>query len=141
MQDAHGRRKGYGRPRSEPQEDPFVCVHCGRFVPGDAFGTNHRNHCPYCLWSRHVDWRPGDRRASCRGEMAPLAVSVKRNGEWMLIHRCEKCGALRNNRIAGDDNELLLMSLAAMPLARPPFPLDGLRQEQSGEDSSSESAG
>jgi hypothetical protein len=31
------------------------------------------------------------------------------------------------NRIAGDDNEPALLSLAAQPMARPPFPLDRLR--------------
>jgi hypothetical protein len=55
-----------------------------------------------------------------------MAVSVKRNGEWMLVHRCVECGKLCGNRIAGDDNELALMSLAVRPLAQPPFPLDGL---------------
>ncbi len=55
-----------------------------------------------------------------------MAVSVKRNGEWMLVHRCAECGKLCANRTAGDDNELALMSLAVRPLARPPFPLDGL---------------
>ena len=73
--------------------------------------------------------RPGDRRSGCRGEMEAMAVSVKRNGEWMLIHRCVECGKLNGNRTAGDDNELMLMSLAVKPLASPPFPLDGLTSQ------------
>jgi len=56
--------------------------------------------------------------------MEPIAVSVRRGGEWVIIHRCRECGALRANRIAGDDNELALLSLAVRPLAQPPFPLD-----------------
>ena len=36
----------------------------------------------------------------------------------------------RINRIAGDDNELALMSLAVRPLASPPFPLDRLSGNQ-----------
>ena len=56
--------------------------------------------------------QPGDRRSNCRGEMEPIAVWVKANGEWALLHRCRNCGTVRANRIAGDDNELLLMSLA-----------------------------
>ena len=56
--------------------------------------------------------------------MEPIAVWVKPNGEWSLVHRCRECGALRDNRIAGDDNEVILLSLALKPLARPAFPLD-----------------
>jgi hypothetical protein len=104
----------------------FVCAHCGCAVTPQSFGTAHRNHCPRCLWSRHVDLRPGDRRSTCRGPMEPVAVWLRHGGEWALIHRCTECGALRSNRIAGDDNELSLISLAVRPLASPPFPLDTL---------------
>ncbi|MFH0879380.1 MAG: RNHCP domain-containing protein [Lentisphaerota bacterium] len=110
----------------EAQEPAFMCGHCHRMIPGAAPGTEHRNHCPWCLWSLHVDLRTGDRRSSCRGEMEPVAVCVQRNGEWSMVHRCRKCGWVRLNRIAGDDNEWLLMSMALRPLAQPPFPLDRL---------------
>ena len=56
--------------------------------------------------------------------MEPIAVTVRRDGEWAVVHRCTECGKLAANRIAGDDNELALMSLAVRPLAQPPFPLD-----------------
>ena len=52
--------------------------------------------------------------------MEPLAVTVRGEGRWMLIHRCTRCGRLRMNRAAADDNVLLLMQLAALPLANPP---------------------
>ena len=107
-------------------EPSFVCEQCGRAVPGRAPGTEHRNHCPLCLWSVHVDMKPGDRRSGCRGHMEPIGVSVRDGNEWSVIHRCRKCGIVRVNRIAGDDNELVLMSLALRPLANPPFPLDQL---------------
>jgi ribosome biogenesis GTPase len=58
--------------------------------------------------------------------MEPIAVAVRKDGEWSIVHRCRKCGILRTNRIAGDDSEIILMSLAVRPLARPPFPLDRL---------------
>lgn len=102
----------------------FVCEHCGQAVPGQAPGTRHRNHCPYCLWSLQVDLRTGDRRSGCQGLMEPIAVSVQANGEWSMVHRCSQCGLIRLNRIAGDDNEILLLSVALKPLAQPPFPLD-----------------
>lgn len=107
-------------------DEGFVCRRCGADVPGTVPGSAHRNHCPACLWSRHVDHQPGDRAAGCEGVMEPVAVMVRTDGEWALIHRCVACGALRTNRIAGDDNGALLLSLAARPLARPPFPLEHL---------------
>ena len=61
--------------------------------------------------------------------MEPIAVWVRRGGEWAVIHRCRECGALRSNRIAGDDNEFVLLALAVRPLAQPPFPLDQLVRE------------
>ncbi len=120
--------KGYYNSKAPFQgpEDTFICEHCGRVVPGTAPGTDHRNHCPRCLWSLHLDIKPGDRLSGCRAEMEPIAVSVRKDGEWSIVHRCRKCGIVRTNRIAGDDNEIVLMSLAVRPLARPPFPLDRL---------------
>ena len=112
----------------------FICTHCGegvRFGPGT--GTRHRNHCPQCLWSRHLDITPGDRRSSCRGAMEPVAVLGRRDGEWQIVHQCSKCGRLVANRIAGDDNESLLVSLAARPLASPPFPLELLGRRPGGD--------
>ncbi len=58
--------------------------------------------------------------------MEPIALWVRHGNEWALVHRCTKCGVIRTNRIAGDDEELLLVSMAVRPLASPPFPLDML---------------
>ncbi len=104
----------------------FKCRHCGRIVNAATSGTEYRNHCPWCLRSVHLDITPGDRAASCGGIMEPIAISVRRGKEWIIIHRCAVCGTLKENRIAGDDNEIALMSLAVRPVAQPPFPLDGL---------------
>jgi DNA-directed RNA polymerase subunit RPC12/RpoP len=131
----HGHRpKSFrtNQPVTNYVESGFVCLNCGRPVTPDPVGSGHRNHCPWCLHSLHLDnvpaagGRPGDRASSCKAVMEPVAVSVLRGGEWVIIHRCKDCGALRENRIAGDDNALALMSLAVRPVARPPFPLDGL---------------
>jgi hypothetical protein len=104
----------------------FRCRHCRLDVPMSAPGTAHRNHCPHCLWSRHVDDAPGDREAAelCGSAMEPIAVSVRGAGEWVLVHRCTGCGTVHLNRTAGDDSPLLLVRLAVGPLAQPPFPLD-----------------
>jgi ribosome biogenesis GTPase len=58
--------------------------------------------------------------------MEAIAVWVRRGGEWALVHRCRDCGKLASNRIAADDNEALLLSLAVRPLSRLPFPLEEL---------------
>jgi hypothetical protein len=103
----------------------FRCGRCRLDVSTDAPGTRHRNHCPNCLWSRHLDDQtPGDRGADCAGSMEPVGVSVRGDGEWVLVHRCGSCDAVSLNRIAGDDNPLTLMHIAVRPLARPPFPIE-----------------
>lgn len=108
----------------------FKCGHCGVAVSNDAPGTSHRNHCPSCLWSRHLDRNaPGDRDTKCSGGMEPIAVTVRAKGRWVLVHRCTDCGRLRLNRTAADDNALVLMQLAALPLTMPPFPFQRLAEE------------
>ena len=112
-------------------ESCFVCQVCGALVVCQNAGSRHRNHCPFCLSSVHLDHVPGDRASCCGGIMDPVGVWVRKNGEWALIHRCRKCGVFHSNRIAADDNPLLLMSIAAKPLASPPFPLDRLTRQMS----------
>ncbi len=101
----------------------FTCMHCGSFVSADAAlsGVHNRNHCPYCLASRHLDlFEAGDRLAACKGAMLPVALTWKRSlkkyarpgdGELMLVHRCRDCDRLSINRIAADDDNALILSL------------------------------
>jgi hypothetical protein len=115
------------RRRPHPRAESFRCAQCRLDVSMRAPGTAHRNHCPSCLTSRHVDdRRPGDRASDCHARMEPIAITVRGDGEWVLIHRCTGCDELSANRIAGDDNPLLLVRLAVKPLAQPPFPLEVL---------------
>jgi hypothetical protein len=111
-------------PRMRQQPSSFRCGHCRLDVSTAAVGTAHRNHCPNCLWSRHVDESPGDRAAECGSLMEPVAIAVRGGGEWVLVHRCSGCDVVRLNRSAGDDNPLMLMRLAVRPLAQPPFPME-----------------
>ena len=107
----------------------FRCRHCGLDVSTSAPGTAHRNHCPNCLWSRHLDDdTPGDREADCGSVMEPIAVTVRGHGEWLIVHRCSGCGELNLNRTAGDDNPLLLLRLVVKPLAQTPFPIEMIAQ-------------
>jgi DNA-directed RNA polymerase subunit RPC12/RpoP len=101
----------------------FSCLHCGVIVSGafELSGVRNRNHCPYCLWSRHLDWRtPGDRLSSCKAAMQPIGLSLKNarnkyaaapSGELMVVHHCTVCEAVSINRIAADDGTGTLMEL------------------------------
>ena len=111
------------RPDGAAFENQFRCGFCSRSVEPPPSGSRHRNHCPFCLWSLHVDDEAGDRAAACRGLMEPVAVWVREKGEWALVHRCQRCGELKSNRIGADDNPIALLSIAVRPLAQPPFPL------------------
>lgn len=118
--------KGYYKTHA--CNETFVCKNCGREVIPEGAGSDHRNHCPNCLCSVHLDNEPGDREADCGGLMEPIAVWVRKNGEWAIVHRCRICGAMSSNRIAGDDNPMKLMSIAMKPLANPPFPIERIEE-------------
>ena len=118
--------KGYYKTHT--CSDTFICKVCGRTVVPENAGSDHRNHCPNCLASLHLDIEPGDRESDCGGIMEPIAVWVRRGGEWAIIHRCRRCGALSSNRVAADDNPMKLMSIAMKPLCQPPFPLERIEE-------------
>lgn len=124
------KRKQYekGYYKTHACQEAFTCKNCGRLVVPAGAGSDHRNHCPNCLASLHVDLEPGDRASDCGGIMEPVAVWVRGKGEWAVIHRCRRCGSFSSNRLAADDNPLMLMSIALRPLSSPPFPLMKLRE-------------
>ncbi len=79
----------------------FVCEHCGaRVVP--LTNGSYRNHCPSCLYSKHVDEAPGDRRSTCHGLMRPIGLVYKRKKGYQIVHQCLKCGVIRVNKVAVD---------------------------------------
>ncbi|TNE86776.1 MAG: RNHCP domain-containing protein [Deltaproteobacteria bacterium] len=90
-------RDGEAQVRRNPiaVDESFACGHCGREVPPG--GRTARNHCPFCLYSLHVDVVPGDRAADCGGLLAPVGASFAHD-TWTLVHRCERCGAERRVR-------------------------------------------
>lgn len=67
--------------------EDFTCENCGSEITGDSY----TNHCPICLWSKHVDINPGDRASICQGLMEPIALENK-SGEQIIVHRCVICG-------------------------------------------------
>ena len=97
-----------------PNRLGFECINCHEWVKFEAWGTKNRNHCPYCLYSLHIDLNTGDRLSSCGGLMKPIGKFLKPDGEVMLVHQCEKCGIIRKNRIAGDDSFKIIENLKVL---------------------------
>lgn len=82
----------------------FVCAHCGASVVGNGY----TNHCPKCLWSRHVDENPGDRQSNCGGMMEPISATPSKDG-YIITHRCEKCGkTIRQHSSINDDTDIII---------------------------------
>lgn len=77
----------------------FMCEQCGKQVEGNGY----TNHCPACLYSKHVDVAPGDRAATCGGMMPPTTVEYEK-GEWILTHTCERCGYAKRNKMTREDS-------------------------------------
>ena len=95
------------------RNERFLCENCGQHVEPIVFGGSYRNHCPNCLFSKHVDGLiPGDRASTCGGLMAPVGVTTKSRGGFTLMHKGVKCGFERLNRVAGDDNGELLTKIS-----------------------------
>jgi hypothetical protein len=95
--------------------EDFTCEHCGEPVLGDGY----TNHCPHCLWSKHVDVHPGDRAATCGSLMEPIAAISKSDGTT-VIQRCTACGHLWRNRSAAHDNRDALLALVGRPVPERP---------------------
>ena len=89
-------------------KEDFVCEVCGTEVLGDGY----TNHCPNCLWSKHVDVNPGDRAEACGGMMEPVTVE-KKDGEYAILHKCVKCGFERWNKAQKQDNFDQLVQVSA----------------------------
>ncbi|WCL50064.1 RNHCP domain-containing protein [Leptospira sp. GIMC2001] len=108
--------------RNTQAKAEFRCVNCGMMVGIPYSGSKQRNHCPNCLHSLHVDLSPGDRSANCGSVMEPISIWVRKQ-EWAILHRCKGCGVIHSNRIASDDNEMMLLFIASQAIAKPPFML------------------
>jgi uncharacterized protein YlaI len=86
----------------------FICENCGATVVGDGY----TDHCPFCLWGRHVDINPGDRAADCGGPMEPAAVSYKKK-EIRIEYQCQKCEHRFTVKMAKNDNMDAVIELGA----------------------------
>ena len=77
----------------------FTCVNCGMVVVALTNGS-YRNHCPYCLFSLHIDDSVGDRQNCCFGQMQPLEIIYNSKKGYQIVHVCQRCKVKRVNRIA-----------------------------------------
>ena len=77
----------------------FVCANCAKEIDALTNGS-YRNHCPFCLYSLHVDHQPGDRQSPCRALMKPVGLSFKAKKGWQIIHQCTACGHKSINKMA-----------------------------------------
>lgn len=113
----------------EKRKEGFRCSHCHAWVSLRVAGTKHRNHCPECLWSKHIG-RLEQLRETCGGAMIPVGLTFKKEGidkytgkpkqgELMLIHQCVRCGEISINRLAGDDNSDVVMKIFEHSLNMP----------------------
>ncbi|GAA0374577.1 RNHCP domain-containing protein [Bacillus horti] len=95
------------------ENNGFMCEHCGAVILPLTNGS-YRNHCPECLYSKHMDEDPGDRQSTCKGLMKPIDLIIHSKKGYQIIHQCLQCGAIRRNKIAQDtvqsDNVYLLMN-------------------------------
>ena len=87
--------------------EDFTCEHCGTLVEGDGY----TNHCPECLWSKHVDVHPGDRLATCEGLMKPVEI-IQQGREYLVFHKCVKCTYMKKNKLARNDNMEAVIAIA-----------------------------
>lgn len=83
----------------QKRKEDFVCENCGENVRGNGY----TNHCPRCLWSKHVDIFPGDRLENCNGLMQPVTLQ-KKGKDYVITHKCIKCGYSSRVRTDKDDN-------------------------------------
>ena len=82
-------------------DEEFICENCGKKV--SKLGYSCRNHCPFCLHSKHVDKNPGDREETCKGILEPIDIE-KSKDTYKIIYKCNKCGMIKKNKIADDDS-------------------------------------
>jgi hypothetical protein len=123
MMKTHRNAAGFRRSRAGNTFGDFVCMSCHNFVSAEAVlsSVQHRNHCPYCLSSRHLDlYEAGDRLSACKARMRPVALTLKKTfkkytqanrGELMLVHLCEDCGRFSINRFAADDDVTTVLEI------------------------------
>ena len=82
-------------------DENFICDYCGKEV--SKLNYTARDHCPYCLASKHVDIMPGDREESCHGKLIPIEMENYKD-TYKIVYKCDKCHTIKKNIMAKDDD-------------------------------------
>ena len=90
-------------------DENFICENCGYEVK--KLNYTARDHCPNCLYSKHVDINPGDRQNECKGLLEPIKIEKYRD-TYKIIYKCTRCNQVHKNKIAVDDNFDLIIKLS-----------------------------
>lgn len=92
-------------------DEEFICRHCLKKV--SKLGYTSRDHCPYCLYSIHIDNLPGDRSCTCLGNLVPIGIEKSKQNQFKIIYKCDKCHTIKKNIMANDDdmNEIIKISV------------------------------
>lgn len=91
------------------RDEAFICEHCGQEV--NPLGYTARDHCPHCLYSKHVDIMPGDRENTCKGLLKPVGIE-KFKDTYKILYQCTKCNQQHKNIVASDDDMDLIIKLS-----------------------------
>lgn len=91
------------------KDESFICENCNKNV--ERLNYTARDHCPFCLYSKHVDINPGDRQNKCHGLLKPISIEKYKN-TYKIIYKCEKCNMLHKNIMATDDNYNKIIELS-----------------------------
>lgn len=90
-------------------DEEFICENCNREV--SKLNYTSRDHCPHCLYSKHVDIYPGDRANPCRGLLKPIEIE-KFKDSYKIIYKCKKCGQIHKNIMAVDDDFNIMINIS-----------------------------
>lgn len=90
-------------------DESFICEHCKQEVK--KLNYSARDHCPHCLYSKHVDINPGDRENNCQGLLKPIGIE-KFKDTYKILYECVRCHQNHKNIMANDDNMEIIINLS-----------------------------
>lgn len=93
------------------RDEEFICENCGQQVLPLRYTA--RDHCPHCLYSKHVDIMPGDRANACKGLLKPIGIE-KFKDTYKILYKCDSCNEPHKNIMAKDDSMELIIELSKM---------------------------
>ena len=92
-------------------DEEFICENCHKNVGKLKYSA--RDHCPFCLYSKHVDILPGDRENNCKGLLIPIGIEKFKNS-YKIVYKCEKCNEIHKNIVATDDDINKIIDLSVI---------------------------